>query len=760
MKAPLGTATSLALALAPALSLALLFGWGCSDPDDKPVTPQHPRLAVRPEHKALVLARLGREPYATVLAGLRITADRDWEEDPDPTRWNVDSNGRNAKTAQANAALAWLLDDAAAADKARSFFDSLETDFDTHEARTDIDVNMPQVLQGYSNAWDLLLGTPYFTETEAQAAGDKITALAKAFYDSFVVDEITRLVQLTYSQNNHNIRAASALGYAALAFPDHPDAGLWADWAFSELDFFFRPEGQYVTPDGGVSEGPFYGGLAWQSSATLFIAMSNLMSAEDGQGASPPVFHRDCRTRIYSDPWQGYVCTEGEPFTYQDFLTDPLFQSVMEWYHALRLPWGPLPPLADSMFKTYAGSDFLSSFGASGMHWWAWAHDRDYPYLLEQSDDLSLHHLAYLDDSVAAEEPPFATRFLPEAGHAVFRSDWTEEARWLLLVAEAGSARKAAHDHVDGTSFSLAAWGEYLLVDPGYVKDETSAIFKVKTAEPQAHNLVLIEGLAAPPKRPFPQFGDADAFLRNTLLGEVIEYAEAHQDYQQSHLERSVVFVEGRYFVVGDRIGTALTEPREHAFRLGGYAGYGSGGTFELRADGARWERTLAGVDVRLASTAPGLTVVEPPFVAGEVPHVHKFDLSRETTEHAVIDGVVQALAPGFLALLLPYRVGATDPTEGPLVSEAVGLGDGVAAWTVQYGEAVDLALLRDPQAAGSFTLPGGRLLETDAELVVVRLDGPRAFALMVRGTTLRLDGQPIASAASPDGVVLEEDLP
>jgi hypothetical protein len=729
--------------------LVALLQFGCSEGERR--QPPHPRLLVRPEHRPVVLERAGREPYATILAGIGDIAAREYREDPDPGHWDVFANGRNASVAQANALLAWLLDDQAAAARVRDFLDRLQTDFETHERRSDIDVNMPQVLQGYTNAWDLLMATPYFPTEEAEAAAGKIADLAGAFYALYLEDELTRLVQFNYSQNNHNIRAASALGYVAAAFPELPDARDWANWAFSELDFFWRPEGMYLLPDGGVSEGPFYAALAWQSSATTFIAMDNLFDA-------PPSFSRDCRTRIDSDPWQDHGCVERERFSLGDFVRDPLFQAVMDWYICLRLPWGPLPPLGDGMFKTYAGSAFLSSFGGAGHHWWAWAHDRDFPCWLEQSDDLSIHHLVYLDDAVAAAEPPWTTRFLPESGNAVFRSDWGYDARWLLLVAEGGTARKAAHDHVDGTSISLAAYGEYLLVDPGYVKDESSAIFKVKTAVAPAHNLVLIEGQAAPEKKPFPLFGDADAFLRNTLDGEILDYAEAHQDYQESHLERSVAFVEGRYFVVADRIQTDRADPREHAWRMSGYAGYGSGGLFELRADGARWERPRAGVDVYLACTAPALSIVEPPFTAGEVPHVHRFDLPRQTTEHAVIDGRVLALAPGYLALLLPYRVTATDPLEGPLPAQALSLGEGIAAWTVQYGQATDLALLREPGSPQSFTLSGNRSLETDAELVILRLSGPRPFALMVRGTQLTLDGTRLAYSPGGAEVVLEEN--
>ena len=68
-------------------------------------------------------------------------------------------------------------------------------------------------------------------------------------------------------------------GYVALAFPDHPEATTWADWSFSELEYLWGPQGRYVQPDGGISEGPFYGNFAWAPSALLFVAALDMVTA-------------------------------------------------------------------------------------------------------------------------------------------------------------------------------------------------------------------------------------------------------------------------------------------------------------------------------------------------------------------------------------------------------------------------------------------------------------------------------------------------
>ena len=60
----------------------------------------------------------------------------------------------------------------------------------------------------------------------------------------------------------------------------------------------------------------------------------------------------------------------------------------------------------------------------------------------------------------------------------------------------------------------------------------------------------------------FHNFRDADAWLRNTFDGDRVEYAEAHQEYQDATVVRAVVFVDSRYFVMADRVQTHLTAPR------------------------------------------------------------------------------------------------------------------------------------------------------------------------------------------------------
>jgi hypothetical protein len=461
-------------------------------------------------------------------------------------------------------------------------------------------------------------------------------------------------------------------------------------------------------------------------------------------------FAHDCRNRQEADPWLVTDCPEGEAFVYANPLYDDRFHATVDWSINLRLPIGWRAPLADANFNGLNGGALLTSYAGGGQTRWDFDNT---PEARERSMtwgmDLTAHHYAYLDDSVMPTEPDWLNRFLPEAGNAVFRSGWDEDARWLLLVAESGPARKTLHDHVDGTSFTLAAYGEYLLLDPGYHKP--NSLDNAVTADSDSHNTIRIDGQGAPNKGLLVDFGDADAQLLSTLDGTKLAYAEAHQRYQNTDIERSTVFVRQRYFVVADRLSTSETAARSHAWRLGGWAGYDIPGTFQLfdcqTACGARWERTKAGVDVFLASTAPGLSVIEPPYTPLSPPHVEAFDEERNVADHAVMDGVVAATAPGWLAVLAPYRVAATSgQDDAPLTVTAVAAGSDASAWLVEGAEGSEVVWLRGPSAAQSLMLPSGTLLDSDAELVVADVGG--SFALIARGTALSLDGNVLVSAS------------
>jgi hypothetical protein len=717
---------------------------GDTDPTVKEAEIVYPRLWITPDDKALVLDRLSRDPYDDILESLTALADREYEE-PNLEVWDHSAHGHNGETAQANALMAYLFDDGERGEKALSFLSQLPDDFETN-ATWDVNIRMPHSLIGYTDTVDLLRGTEFITADEVADAEERLTTINGKFYERYILTDLYRNLVLAPSQNNHPIRTASAMGYVALAFPDHPESDDWLNWAVSELDYLWSANGQYVQSDGGISEGPFYYGFGFGVSMAFFIAADHVF--EQGQ-----IFKRDCINRQDVEPWAGHGCIDGEEFEFENPLYSDLFPSTMDWSISLRLPWGHRAPLGDGRLRTTPnGGSLLTYYTGEGHYRWDWENNLT-PRQMTHGANLIGHHLLYLDEEVEPKEPDWVNRFMADAGNAIFRSGWDDDDLFLLLVAEEGSARMSLHDHVDGTSFQMAAYGEYLLIDPGYYKP--NELNNARTSAPEAHNVVLIDGHGAPDKGLLTDFGDKDAFLKNFGETEHLAYSEAHQNYENTDIERSVLFVDNRYFIVADRLSTAGTDSREHRWRLNGWAGQDLGYTFDLRGDGLHLQRDLAGVDVFLAATEEGLVMDEPPFVEWEAPYVHELD--GDEAHHGVMDGVVHGVAPRFLAVLAPYRTGvAADDQEAPLTVTPVELDGKTTSWTVSDGTNLDWVILREEGTSETFGAPTGESITTDGELVFVRLEGSDPLALLVRGTSLTLDGTTLATATAAEAFTFD----
>jgi hypothetical protein len=542
------------------------------------------------------------------------------------------------------------------------------------------------------------------------------------------------MVAFYFTQNNHPIRAVCCLALAAMAFPEHPRAIKWANFAFWELAYLWGPDGMYVTPDGGVSEGPLYYEFAFTPTLALSLAYENRIG-------EPRVFKKDCINQQDAPPWDTYKCVDNEKFIYRNLLWEDRFLRTADWSLFTRLPDARRPPLEDSNFMNFNGTGILSSLQNRPDFLWDW---QTGGYNTSWGLDLAIQHLVYAPDGMTASQPAWKDRVLKDAGHAVFRSGWDTDAVWMMVTAEHGQARMTVHDHVDAGSFTLAAYGEYLLMDPGYYKPNKAN--NAVTAQAPSHNVLMIEGEPVPPKGLLVDFGDTDAFLENELLAGRVAYVEARQPLEKSVTTRSLMMVRNRYIVSADRMTTPVTDQRKHTWRMHGWAGHDTGGTFAVSAGGARWERTKAGVDVYLSSTVPGLALSEPAYTAGQPPHVHS--IGGGVANHGVLDGIVTAVSPGFLSVAAPYKVSATAGSpEAPLKVEAVtaaGVASGFAGWVVTHAGGRDLIALRSPGAPQNLALSTGDTLETDGEIILVTLSGTEPISLMARGTKCVLNGKTV----------------
>ena len=698
--------------------------------DATPTALPHPRLMYAAADKAVVVARQNQPPFAAIWQRLRDQA-AGLPAAPTPGTWDSGLWAQYASAAQANAVLAWALNDAAAGARARQLLLALQDNLeDNNDA--DLDIHIPSVLLPFANTWDLLQATPWLTPADAQLAQKQIASVTRKFVASHLDDGFLRTVSFIFTQNNHPLRAASAIGYLALAGPDDPDATRWLDWATDQMDYLLGPKGHYVAADGGVVEGPFYFSFG-------FAAVVPFLLALDRNSPADAVHHHTCITRNDVDPWSDNGCVEGEAFTLKNPLRDPIFLTALDWSIALRRPSGVRAVLDDSHIAVTDGAALVTAVGGGSYLIWDWATNAVLPYDTQKFDNLTPWYLARVAD-VPPAPPPWRNRFFPAAGHAVFRSGWGTDDLWLLLVADNGPARKSLHNHADGASFALSAYGEDLLIDTGYYKPDT--LQNPLTTDAPSHNVILVDGVGAPKRGLLDNWGDTDAFLENTHDGAAIAWAEARIAYEKATIRRGVAFVRQRYFVVADRIQSDVATPRTFQWRAHLWGGFDVGGSYTLSGGRVTLDRPLAGLAIAATTTAGEPNFVEPPFKPLAPPHVHDIDGAGN---HAVADATISAVAPGFLVVLAPYKAGATDDAAPLTITPLIAGTDG-CAWRIDGSTGGikwrDIAWLRNANAPTTLTVDGGQSVTSDAAFTILSTAGD--FALIANGSAVALNGKPL----------------
>ncbi len=705
------------------------------------VVPDHPYMLVTADRKAQILSNIESETLGQIYERIETQALKEIQT-PEPGTWDAGVHGDNGEIALFNAFIAWLYDDADAANRSIAAMEMLETNWGDH-TQWGINIRMPESLMHYTAAWDFLNATDFFSAEQAQSIEDKLTAITGQFYDYYVLDAFYRGMALEVAQNNHPIRTAACIGFVALAFQDHPEAKAWLDWSVSELDYLMGPDGQYIQADGGISEGPHYFSFGFAPTVAFFIAVENRQDPAT-------IYNRNCINRSSVDPWSGHGCLDDEPFTYPSPIRSELMHDVLDWSLSIRLPQGHRAPVADSPLRNQAAQALFVHFGAPEHHLWDWSSNPNDPYKIRGGHDLSISHLAYVTPNPDAQPPTWKNRFLIDGGTANFRSGWQSDDRVLVLMGENGSARKTLHDHVDGTSFVMGAYGDLLVTDTGYYKPDVRN--NAVTANAPSHNLILIDGKGAAEKGLLNDWGDRDAFIENTIDGENLSYAESRQEYDSAQITRGVAFIRQRYFVMADRLDPRETTSHEYRYRIHAYAGYDLDGEVVLEAHGPHIKRENGSLQVFTASSAESTVVEEPPYTPLFIPHVHSL-ISGEG-DHTVTDSVSTGIAPDFLTVLAPYKTGTTSGEDAPLMVTPVECADG-AAWLIESEGHLDIAWIRENDAPTTLTLPSGDTIATDGAFVLLGLSD--TLGLLSRGSYLNLNGEELLRADT-DSLVTTTD--
>ena len=667
----------------------------------------HPGLLFTAEQVPQLKERIQREPYATwwhtVLTRARDTPATFTEER---------SKVRSAKAL----AFAWLMtDDSAFADRALQVMQ--EVAFPPRGGYLGEPHNEGEVVAQYAVAYDILHAyaaandPPALAEMRAilaEEAGRLWEGIILSELDLGLIKVVLRLHETPHIDNWH-IRAYGGLGLAAMALSEHagfPGQGVpqdWADRAFEmvkgSLDF------QIEELDGGYAEGPFYSRYAADVYLPYMFALKN-------------------RTGL-------------------NMFVDPKIEKMHDWSLNLRLPNGRRPNIDDGHLDDFYGHYLAGVYSDGGIHRWDWENNANGLYVRQFSE---MDAIALFDDSVQAMEPTHGPSvFMSGAGDAVFRSDWSAQATYMLLRGENGVARSGglSHEHADETSFILYAGGEMLALDAGYINFSNHD----KVNEGRNHNVVLVDGQGPPRFRALGQTvgGGNDAFIGDSFISAVGEYSEVDASYRGVDLKRRVFFANRQYFLVADEI-TGDGQPHDYEWRLHGNGGGDSGGAYAREGNLARWTRSGAELIAYLPEDEDlGLVAVDSDTI-------HSFDYLEEQT-HTVLRVQQRGVDARYLAVLYPRSTGAADPVLGTAMVDG---GQGVIA--ILEG-ARDLAWVRDAGAAQAMATGLIQPLLSDAGFGYAReIDEALVRFSLQDATELIADGQIIFSASEKIDTSIELD--
>ena len=663
----------------------------------------HPSLLFSAEDIPLLKERIQREPYTTwwqiVLQRARNTPATFVDE-----RAEV----RYAKSL----AFAWLMtDNAAFAERALEVMQGVA--FPPRGGDLGEPHHEGEVVAQYAVAYDILHS--YAAANDPQALQEMRSILgeeADRLWKGIVIGKVglgpfpvkIRLHETPHLDNWH-IRAYGGLGLAALALSEYNSGeGTPQEWADRALEMVtgsldFQIEGR----DGGYAEGPFYSRYAADVYLPYLFALKN-------------------RTGL-------------------DLFAGPKIEKMHEWSLNLRLPNGRRPNIDDGHLDDFYGHYLAAVQANGGVYRWDWENNERGLYVRQFSE---MDAIALYDDSVPAQEPMHGPSvFMPGAGDAVFRSDWSAAGTYMLLRGENGIAREHGfvHEHPDGTSFVLYAGGEMLALDAGYINFDNHD----KVNKGRNHNVVLVDG-KGPPRRILPVVGTIgdrnDAFIEGFFTSAAGDYAEVRAAYRGVELKRRVFFADHRYFIVADEIDAGRRH--DYEWRLHGNGGGTSGGTYVRVGNLARWTRDKA----ELLAFLPE----QPGRVALESEEIHSFDYRQEQT-HAVLRVQQEGVDGRYLAVLYPRTLREAEPTF------ATASAQGAEAALVALAGVRDLAWLRNGSASEVAVSGPDAHLVSDARFGYVRyVDGQLTRFAAQDATYLLADGETVFRASETIDVSVERE--
>ena len=524
---------------------------------------------------------------------------------------------RNGWIASSAALAAYVLDNPAYADKAIQMTSDLEVrllDLPLQEFDQGT-IHGGQAFVTFCLAYDLLVGFGFADETQAAAMERAIRLAARRLHAFYVLVPIGQFVE-----NNHIIKFTSGLFMVGLTFNQNEEAARYTNIAMTTAPFvlldFQMPEG------GGQGEGPNY--LDYTFKTYLFFAAAYHRFA---QGRAYP-YLIDCRTRFWPP-------CKPEIVDIEDPVVDPRMELLLDWRLSLVMPDGRCPPIDDANLSCGYSGPVAALYDRTDYAW----HYRTSQRCTENTSDLAMLELALLDRMPLPQPPEYGPTLMNEdAGQAMLRTGWDENAHYALVNGEHGKARLAGlgHEQPDATSFIFYALGEFFAIDSGYISwDERWHVIHARN-----HSMILVDD-RGPTLGLYWAFAGVDSYLSELVVEPFFRSVRVDSAYQGADVTRRVMLIDDDYYVTSDWIESDRV--RTFAWLMQTNAGGTTDGSFTLESKGALIERPKAVMRSHLQCDAGSLF-----FLQDEEEHGFRHG---QLESHAVLRAEVDSASAGFLGI-------------------------------------------------------------------------------------------------------------
>jgi hypothetical protein len=565
------------------------------DPTDAPawepaLAGVHPRLFFGPDDLPTLAARMDATegPHRTLAQRLRGRAAQALPEHPEDGFSTAVSSTRGA-IIEAAAFVGLVAQDADLTAKALA---GLAAPYPSpHDLATGsgYDLHESEALVAMCAAWDFLAGNPL---ADAGALADARARLVQRIDDfRTVCREGNLLYMLAFARNNHVMKVFGALGVCAMAVNDRPTATRDLHEAMTGLDYLMN--GFQGNADGGYAEGWNYLVYGANSFLPFWVAYHRW-----ADGRALP-YHADPLLQ-HGNPRAGTV------FDIPDIPDQDVPRAVFRRALWSTRPDGRMVQTDDANPSVLHGAVAAWLFDDPGFLW-QWLGDGAGLH----SDRMDALSLALYDGTPRPPDPGLPLEGTAcTAGFAILRESWQPDATFLVLQGEHGAMRVngLGHEHPDELSFLLWAHGQELVGDAGYINWANHE----RVYRPEDHNTILVDGKGAPFSAMAQQGLDVgtDAFLTPVVVDGDTTRVSVATRYEGVDLARRIVRLGGRFLVVEDRLAADGDAPRAYRLLLNAMAGGDvPDAEITLLADGARWRRGGARIEMRTATTGGDLAV-------------------------------------------------------------------------------------------------------------------------------------------------------